>query len=292
MSISFTCSLFGYDRQVYYRSKRRVVKHQQRARKVIELVNLVRKRMPMLGGRKLYYILKVELNKLGVGRDILFDILRANHMLIKPIRKYHTTTNSHHRFRKHKNLIENQKITRPEQVWVSDITYIGNRNQPQYLALVTDSYSKKVVGFDVSSSLSIEGSIRALTMAIKNRKYRNKDLIHHSDRGLQYCSLPYQELLMKENIKCSMTEKYDPYQNAIAERVNGILKQEFIRGISINDLTLMNNLLEESITIYNNERPHLSCEMKTPQFMHNQSEIIIKTYKTKRVEDCNPLLVN
>lgn len=292
MNITFACNLFGYDRQVYYRSKKRVLKNQLRAKIVVELVASVRKRMPMLGGRKLYHILEIELKKLKVGRDILFDILRANHLLISPKRQYHITTNSHHRFRKHKNLVENIEASRPEQVWVSDITYIGTREYPQYLALVMDSYSKKIVGYNVSDSLSVEGSLRALKMAIKSRDYKNKNLIHHSDRGLQYCSNAYQELLVKGSIKCSMTEKYDPYQNAAAERINGIMKQEFIRGIKIKDLGLMDRLIKESIYIYNKERPHMSCEMNTPEYMHKQSKIIIKTYKRKRVEEHDPLLVN
>ncbi len=291
MSISFACNLFGYDRQVYYRSKKRVTKHQQRAELVISLVTSVRMRMPRIGGKKLYHILEQELKTMGVGRDKLFDILRANHLLISPKRQYHITTNSHHRFRKHKNLIENIDVSRPEQIWVSDITYIGDRMHPKYLALVTDLYSKKIVGFDVSESLSVPGSVRALKMALSNRKYIKDDLIHHSDRGLQYCSDQYQEILVKNNVRCSMTEQYDPYQNAVAERINGILKQEFILGIKVKDLELMKCLIRESIKIYNNERPHLSCHMNTPEFMHGQSEVVIKTYKRKPVEDSNPLLV-
>ena len=248
--------------------------------------------MPRIGVRKLYHLLKKELNKLGVGRDKFFDIMRANQLLIKPKRQYHITTNSHHRFRKHKNLVEEIQVNRPEQVWVSDITYLGDRNNPMYLALVTDSYSKKIVGYDVSKSLSVQGSARALNMGLKSRKYKDVELIHHSDRGLQYCSDQYQEILKKKNIKCSMTEKYDPYQNATAERVNGIMKQEFILGIKVKEVELMKSLVKQSIEIYNVERPHLSCKMHTPEYMHGQSEIKIKTYKRKRVEDHDLLLVN
>ena len=291
MSITYACNLFGYNRQVYYRSKDRVNKHQQRAEIVVSLIRSVRTKMPRLGGKKLYHILEEELKKLGVGRDKMFEILRANHLLIKPKRQYHITTNSHHRFRKHKNLVSDIEVSRPEQIWVSDITYIGDRSHPQYLALVTDSYSKKIVGHDVSKSLSTEGSIRALSMAVRSRKYKGKELIHHSDRGLQYCSDHYQELLRKHKIKCSMTEQYDPYENATAERINGILKQEFILGIKVQNLDIMKCLIKESIKIYNNDRPHLSCHMHTPEFMHRQSEIVIKTYKRKPAENINPLLV-
>ena len=170
---------------------------------------------------------------------------------------------------------------------------IGNRKNPQYLSLVTDMYSKKIMGYNVSNSLSVSGALSALEMAIKSRKYRGTKLIHHSDRGLQYCSDEYQKLIGSNHIRCSMTEQYDPYQNAIAERVNGILKQEFILGIKIKDIELMRSLIKQSIKIYNNERPHLSCHMHTPNYMHDQSDVVIKTYKRKKpVEDLNPLLVN
>lgn len=243
------------------------------AEKVIDLVNGIRIKMPRVGTRKLYYLLKEELVKLKVGRDKLFDILRANHLLIKPKRQYHITTNSHHRFKKHKNLIENMEINRPEQVFVSDITYLGNRDNPMYLALVTDAYSKKIMGFDVSNSLNAQGAINALNMAIKNRKYQtvqSQMLIHHSDRGLQYCSNEYQEILKNNHIRCSMTEKYDPYQNAIAERINGILKHEFIGDLRIKELEIMKELVKNSIYIYNTFRPHFSNYYLTPEQMHLQ----------------------
>ena len=142
--------------------------------------------MPRLGTRKLYFLLKDHLKSINVGRDKLFRILKANHLLITAKKSYHITTNSHHRFRKHKNNICNLKINKPEQVWVSDITYVGRRENPIYLALITDAYSKKIVGFNVSNSLSVAGSLKALDMALKNRSYKDQPLIHHSDRGFQY----------------------------------------------------------------------------------------------------------
>ncbi len=235
--------------------------------------------MPRLGTRKLYHLLKSELKELGVGRDKLFDILKANHMLIKPKRTYHKTTNSHHRFRKHKNLIKGLSITKPEQVWVSDITYIGTRENPMYLSLVTDAYSKQIMGYNVSDTLSTQGALSALKQALKNRKYSNKRLIHHSDRGLQYCSNMYQEILTKHKIICSMTESYDPYENAIAERINGILKQEFIEIVKVDKLDFMKQLVSQSISTYNFKRPHLSCDMLTPNKMHKQNKLKIKSYK-------------
>lgn len=286
-----SCRLFGVNRQVYYRAVKTERNKREVATKVISLVQQVRMKLPELGTRKLYSLLETELRELGVGRDRLFSIIKANHMGIKPKRQYHITTNSFHRFRKHKNLTEHLELVRPEQLWVADITYIGNRKNPMYLSLVTDAYSKVIVGFDVSTSLHAIGATSALTKALKNRKYPNEELIHHSDRGLQYCCDVYQEELNKNELKCSMTEKYDPYQNAVAERINGILKQEFIRGIMTNDLELMKKLIQQSINIYNNERPHWSCFMKTPVYMHQQREIKIRTYKTKNsiVENHNAI---
>ena len=164
-SISSTCELLGVSRQVYYRAITSRQKRRDVASKVMELVQGVRIEQPRIGTRKLYHILKSELQKLGVGRDRLFAILKANHLLIKPKRSYHITTNSHHRFRKHKNLIEQLTIERPEQVWVSDITYVGNRQNPMYLSLVTDAYSKKIMGYDLDNTLQVKASLRALKSA-------------------------------------------------------------------------------------------------------------------------------
>jgi len=246
------------------------------------MVSQVRQKMPRIGTRKLHYLLKEQLKELKVGRDKLFSILKANQMIIYPKRSYHVTTNSHHRFYKHKNLISEMLPTRPEQIWVSDITYIGGRNNHTYLALVTDAYSKKIVGYNVSNSLSAQGSIKALQMAIKQRIYRDEPLIHHSDRGIQYCCDQYQGVIDKNKLKCSMTETYDPYANAVAERINGILKDEF--GLEKYNLSIenMDLLIKESIDIYNNLRPHYSCYMHTPEEMHKQRKIKIRTYKTKK----------
>ncbi len=252
---------------------------------MIALVRTIRGYMPKLGTRKLYYLLKDKLSVLSVGRDRLFKILRANHMLIVPRRSYHITTDSHHRFRKHKNLVNTIEIEKPESVWVSDITYVGTRINPSYLALVTDAYSKKIVGYDISNSLSLDGSLRALDMAIKSRVYKARPLIHHSDRGLQYCSSEYQKLLKNNNIKSSMTEKYDPYENAIAERINGILKQEFDIAKNIKDQNLKEKLIKNAINIYNNRRPHLSNHMLTPIQMHKQDKLKRRQYKSKKLNN-------
>lgn len=275
--------MIGINRQQYYRLQYSKQQKKEIANVVVNLVTEIRNKMPKLGVRKLYHKLKASLETIGVGRDKLFDILRANRLLIRPKKQYHITTNSYHRFRKHKNLLENLEITRPEQVFVSDITYVGSRNSPMYLSLVTDAYSKKIMGYNLSTSLAAKGATSALKMAIKNRKYPLFELIHHSDRGIQYCCDLYQKTLAKNSIKCSMTEKYDPYQNAVAERINGILKQEFIGEFNIKDIKIMNALIKNSIQIYNEERPHYSNFLLTPQQMHQQDKIVMRTYKSKKL---------
>ena len=271
----------GINRQVYYRSEKRSVEHTDTAAKVVEMVEELRVQQPHLGGRKLNFMLKKPLKSLKVGRDKFFDILRANHLLIIPKRSCHITTNSHHRFRKHKNLILDYQINKPNQVWVADITYIGNRANPTYLSLITDAYSKKIVGHHVADNLNTESSLMALKNALKNKQVNLGSLIHHSDRGLQYCSNEYKKLLEKNNIKCSMTQNSDPYENAVAERINGILKQEFDIDKYNVETKLRRKIVNESIEIYNEIRPHFSNHYLTPNQMHDQELLKMKTYKNK-----------
>jgi transposase InsO family protein len=255
------------------------------------MITEIRRSMPRIGTRKLYYMLLDKLRVLKIGRDKFFGILRANHLLVEVRRSYHVTTDSHHRFRKHKNLILEMPITRPEQVWVSDITYIGKREKPCYLSLVTDAYSKKIMGYYVAGDMSTESSAMALKMAIKNRKNGSSQLIHHSDRGVQYCSDGYQKILLKSKILCSMTNNGDPYENAVAERINGILKQEFAINTYHADLEIMKKIVKEAVDIYNNQRPHYSNYMLTPNQMHRQSEIEMRTYKQKNSNKNEPVTV-
>jgi putative transposase len=277
----FACYLFGIDRQVYYRNVKRRFNKQNKATEIVSMVLEIRKTMPRLGVRKLYFLLSQKLQLMDVGRDKFFDILRANHLLILPKRSYHVTTNSHHRFRKHANKILDLEINRPEQVWVSDITYIGKRDKPCYLSIVTDAYSKKIMGHYVADNMNTESSLKALKIAIKKRINKKDALIHHSDRGLQYCANEYQKSLIKNKIAASMTQNSDSYENAVAERINGILKQEFMIDKYHQSLDVMKKIVEESIEIYNSQRPHYSNYMLTPNQMHLQSQIKMRTYKTK-----------
>ena len=273
--------MFGINRQIYYRSTKRSRTSKNKAEQVVELVENIRMKMPKIGGRKLYFMLNEPLKTLKIGRDKFFNILKANHLLITPKRRYHITTNSHHRFRKHKNLVLDYQITKPNQVWVADITYIGNRKNPSYLSLITDAYSKKIVGHHVAENLTTEGSLLALKKAINTTELKELSLIHHSDRGLQYCSDEYQKNLEKNNIKCSMTQNSDPYENAVAERINGILKQEFNIDKFDVETKIKRKIVEESIEIYNELRPHFSNHYLTPNQMHKQEKLKIKTYKNK-----------
>jgi len=275
--------LFGYSRQAYYKRKQSEKSAIQIQKQVISMVIEKRIRMPRLGTRKLYYLLESDFKELSikVGRDKLFHILRVNNMLIKPKKSYTITTNSKHWLHKHKNQIYDLDINRPEQVLVSDITYINTKQGHNYLSLVTDAYSKKIMGYNLADNMKAEESERALNMAIKNCTYKSEPTIHHSDRGLQYCSTSYQKILEKNNIKPSMTEKYDPYENAIAERINGILKDEFNLDKAFDSFNQAKLVVDSVINIYNNERPHLSCNLLTPVQMHKQRNIKRKQWKKK-----------
>jgi transposase InsO family protein len=227
--------------------------------------------MPRLGTRKLYFLLRSDIDALGIkiGRDALFEYLRSEHLLIKPKKNYTKTTDSKHWLRKYPNLMLGVKAQRPEQYFVSDITYIKSREKTHYLSLVTDAYSRKIMGFKLSDDMSTENVVQALHMAVLKRKTQ-QSLIHHSDRGLQYCSSLYQNALKENGILPSMTDGYDCYQNAMAERINGILKQEFLIN-KCNNGKELKQLVKESINTYNNKRPHLSLNMKTPNFIHQKT---------------------
>ena len=235
------------------------------------MVREVRMKMPRLGTRKLYYLLKDDFYRKGlkVGRDALFDHLRSEHLLIRPKKNYTKTTDSKHWLKKHPNLVSGMKPTRPEEVFVSDITYVKSRERTHYLALVTDAYSRKIMGYHLSDDMSAENTVQALKMAIGNR-VSDAPLIHHSDRGLQYAASVYQNELRENNITPSMTDGYDCYQNALAERVNGILKQEFLID-TCNTGKELETLVVESIYTYNVLRPHTSLEMKTPDHIHQEA---------------------
>jgi transposase InsO family protein len=258
-------------RQSIYQAEARAAQRREQLSPVRELVMGVRRKMPRLGTRKLHYLLHDEFAVRGmkIGRDALFSYLRAHHLLVRRRKNYTKTTYSKHWMRKHPNLLLDRKATRPEEVFVSDITYVKSRERTHYLSLVTDAFSRKIMGYHLSDDLSAENVVKALKMAAKNRT-SDLPLIHHSDRGLQYASAVYQTELRRHNITPSMTDGYDCYQNALAERVNGILKQEFLaeRCNTGKELQL---LIEQSIDTYNRKRPHLSLQMSTPDEIHKKA---------------------
>jgi len=269
--MSKTCRLFGISRQAIYQQEAYCLQQEKELLKVKQLVEDQRKLMPRLGTRKLYFLLKQSLldNGIKIGRDKLFDYLKREQMLVKPVKNYTKTTFSKHWLHKHPNLLKDLVVYRPEQVFVSDITYIKSYERTHYLSLVTDVFSRKIVGYELSNDMCAENVVKALKMAIKNRK-TNHPLMHHSDRGLQYCSSIYQQELNKNNIIPSMTDGYDCYQNALAERINGILKYEFLVYKCKSGIDLK-RFIKESIECYNTKRPHLSLKMKTPNFVYEKT---------------------
>jgi putative transposase len=242
----------------------------------------IRRQMPRLGTRKLYYLLKESFRKEGIsiGRDRLFDLLRQEDLLIIRKKKYTKTTDSKHWMRKYPNLIKRLQIRRPEQLWVADITYVAIGDGYCYLHLITDAYSKMIMGYYLSETLAASCTMKALEMALKNRKYSGP-LIHHSDRGLQYCSAAYTRLLNQNKITISMTEDGNPYDNAIAERVNGILKDEFGLDEVFDNRQQLERQAAEAIYAYNNKRPHQSNSMLIPRQMHQQNKLKPKAWHKK-----------
>jgi putative transposase len=222
--------------------------------------------------RKLTKSLHDEFTKanLKVGRDTLFNILRKYQMLTLRKKYSSRTTNSLHRFYKYKNIINDVEITRPNQVWVSDITYIRTVKGFCYLALITDMYSRKIVGYDLSDSLELNGCVRALKKALYHAK-NIKGLIHHSDRGIQYCSNVYTQILKRNKIDISMTEENHCYENALAERVNGILKDEFYLDQTFTSMEHAKRATKNAINLYNEIRLHLSLDFKTPNMVYKLS---------------------
>ena len=241
---------------------------------VKSFVDQQRKLLPRLGTRKLHYLIKdqIETAEIKLGRDKLFKLMRDYGLLIKPRKRYIQTTMSKHWLRKWPNLIKQVKVNEPDQVWVSDITYIKTEEGMCYLNMITDAYSRKIVGYAVDQTMETESMIEAMKMAIVN-KCNNIKTIHHSDRGLQYCSKEYVNLSSKNGIQLSMTENSDPYENALAERMNRTIKEEFGLDRKIKSKELVYNLLKESITLYNNKRPHLALNMLTPDEVYFKTKI-------------------
>lgn len=280
LGIRYLCGLFGKSRRAYYdyliRRDQSILFNDI----IIHYVLEIRNELPRIGTRKLHHMLtpKLETHGIKLGRDTLFNILANNKLLVRQRKRKAFTTNSKHWMKKYSNLIKDLNIIRPEQVWVSDITYIKLIHDWAYLSLVTDAFSKKIMGFSLRMDLTTEGCIDALKMAINNRMYTDT-LIHHSDRGSQYCSQAYVKILLDNKIAISMTQNGDPYENAIAERINGIIKNEFNLNSTQIGFDHTVEKVKKAIESYNEMRPHLSCNYLTPNEAHLQLSPMPKRWK-------------
>lgn len=292
------CGWFGVTRQAYYKNNWEGVTITLEEELIIQQVKAIRKNHRIMGGRKLYDLLRpfIAEHQIKLGRDALFKILSANGLLVRKRKSRVRTTNSYHWMRMYPNIIKGVVPTAPNQLWVSDITYWKIRNnQHLYISFITDAYSHQIVGYHVAETLATIETIKALNMALSTLKNTTElNLIHHSDRGLQYCSNTYVSLLKKRNIQISMTESGDPLDNAIAERINGIIKEEYLLNHVVKNLKQAKQLLKSVINLYNNERPHMSIGNLTPNTIHySQNPIetkkLWKNYYQKRNTFVNQL---
>ncbi len=283
VSILRFCCLLGVTRQALYQHEWRYEDLNIEAGVIIEQVIDIRSRHPMIGTRKLYLMLQSLLaeHQIKLGRDKLFAILSTNKLLVRRRKRKIYTTQSYHRFHKYPNLIREMKVKGINQLWVSDITYFKIMEKFVYISFVTDAYSHKIIGFQVAQTLETIHSLQALEMAIQgisnSEKYK---IIHHSDRGIQYCSEGYVKLLEDNNILISMTENGDPLENPIAERANGIIKDEYLSHYNDKTMPEIRERLTQVVSLYNNERPHMSCNMLTPQKVHRDNLKVEKVWKS------------
>lgn len=269
MSLSSCCKYFGYSRSAYYDWSKRKVEEETREDLVLDLIREHRRIHPKLGGKKLYSLISADMDRLGIkmGRDKLFDLLRSAGLLVKFKRKYVVTTQSFARYSQYEDLYNGGKWSSVDQAWVSDITYIRLKDSFRYLFLITDAYSRKIVGWYLGNTLESQNAVEALKMAIRQCK-STESLVHHSDRGFQYCSKAYTDILKGAKIKSSMGEAGNCYDNAMAERVNGILKTEYLLDGTFRDLKEAYSAVKHAIWAYNEKRPHLSLGMAKPSDVH------------------------
>lgn len=273
--------MFGISKQAYYkRIKSQNIKELKNIQ-ILKIVQNIRKTHPRAGTRKLIEYIKEDLveNNIKIGRDALFNLLRNNRLLVKKTKRFHITTDSKHFFYKSPNLLKDTEIKHSEQALVCDITYIKTDQGHAYLALATDPYSKKIMGYAIEDNMKVEMVKNALKMADKNRMFKTKKIIHHSDRGIQYCCPDYSSFAENLGFTLSTTQQYDPYENAVAERVNGILKYEYGLKHSFVNLKEAQKAVKQAVEIYNTKRIHWSLDFKTPEEVHQQyNKIKYKSY--------------
>lgn len=277
------CRLFGKSRQAFYDHSWRRDDDKMQQAIIVDLVRSVRKKLPKVGTIKLLYMLKDDFSahSISIGRDSFFDLLRDHDLLVKQKKRFVKTTMSNHHFKKWPDLSGSIVVTAVDQLWVSDITYLTTRNGFIYLSLITDVYSRKIIGYHLSQHLKAQGCLITLRKAISSISGETA-VIHHSDRGIQYCCDAYIEALQNHNITISMTQGGSPYDNAIAERVNGILKTELKLDSIFESYSDAVSTVHQAIDAYNRIRPHMSCDNLTPEKAHQQTGRQIKQWKSKR----------
>lgn len=282
VGLAVLCGLFGKSRQAFYEQKWHEEKELFRDAIIVDLVKNERRIARRVGGRNLYQVLKADLEErqVHIGRDRFFTVLRENDLLVKRRRRRCATTMSRHQLPKYANLAKGLKVERAEQLWVSDITYIRAGENFCYLILITDAYSHKIVGFNFGKNMDAAFCVEALNMALAGRRCPDRALMHHSDRGLQYCSKAYVEVLQQHSIAISMTENGDPLENALAERMNGILKDSFEMDRTFSSFEEARAFIEEAVRYYNNRRPHSSCDRLTPNEAHARTGTLKKHWKS------------
>ena len=282
------CGVFGYSKQAYYKQLHQSANTAIKEETIVGLIKKKREIWKRGSGRNLHQCLLPELKKhnIKIGRDKFFDVLRNNQLLIKSKRCRTKTTCSYHHFNRYKNLIESATPLRCNEIWVADITYLWIKPQDKfcYLSIITDLYSRKIVGHCVHDSLNVKGCMDALKQALKNRTDKTKPLIHHSDRGVQYCCHAYVKLLQKQNIQISMTQSGDPLENAVAERIHRTIKEEFTTDRQINfcNIDEAKSEIKKFIEFYNQQRPHRSVQWLTPNQAHQCTGELKRVWKTYR----------
>ena len=277
LSLGRVCRLFGISRQAYYQRMEYLADYRMETNMLLKEIALIRASHPRIGGRKLYLMLEDFMleHSIKMGRDGFFDLLSENGLLVRRRKRSVRTTQSSHWLRKWPNLIRELAPSRPNQLWVSDITYWKlDSGKYCYISLLTDAYSHKLLGYHVSDSLSAVNTLAALQMALDTLPSGHAGLIHHSDRGVQYCSQTYVQLLQKHHITISMTENGDPLENAVAERINGILKDEYLLNYQTADLSTARQHLDKAVQLYNHERPHMSIGNLTPAYVHQNPGLV------------------
>jgi transposase InsO family protein len=272
LSVGTLCGLFGKTRNAFYDHQRRATAQALLEGLVLALVTDIRRALPRLGTRKLHYLLVPRLGEYAsqLGRDALFALLAGHGLLIRRRKRRVATTQTCPILLRRPNLLDQLVVTRAEQVWVSDITYVRLLTGWACLSLITDLYSHKIVGACLHPDLSVRGTLTALRQALATRIQPQRPLIHHSDRGLQYAARDYVELLESHGVALSITQRGDPYENAVAEQVNGILKDEFGLGGTLLGFSQADELVQRAVQAYNELRPHSSCDFRTPSQAHQQ----------------------